>query len=240
MIVMESSESKDNISIDKGSSPSQSRPLSGNGGRTRPASASFSGPSSSRPRSALASNPAIALQIIETESAIRSITKQIKLLQRDKIVKDILAKLQEEEEENETNQEYSRPTSSKRPNPDKSNNENTIDPILDLEDQRHKLMVKYESLAGQSYQTSPQSMIWDFCELFYNEFQHPTNKRCKEYIYKYYDPSASLNIVGFKSFNTRETIVDVLMVRKITTPITVISLHHSLNLSICFRNVMKV
>jgi hypothetical protein len=173
---------------------------------TRPLSASGS-KNPSRPRSALA-NFANADQIIkDIENQIRSVSKLIKLHQREKILRETRPTTATSEGKTDE-----RPLSrySRDEEHDLPNNDPTVDPIPGLEEQRHRLLQKYEQLTKQEYSPSPDALVYDFCELYFNEFEQ--KQRSTLYLSKYYDPDAHLNIVGYKAFNKREVIIDKLLV----------------------------
>jgi hypothetical protein len=165
-----------------------------------------------RPKSASANHANAVQLLLELDSTIRKITKQIKILQREKHIKE--SHTLNEEKANE------RPNSSKRkdqPHPTAALDasvvidQNSIDPILDLEEERHKLLQKYETLnEGTPYSPSPEALIQDFCELFYGEYEYSV--RSGPYMLKYYDPQAVLNIVGYKGFSGRDHIVETIIV----------------------------
>lgn len=86
-----------------------------------------------------------------------------------------------------------------------------IDPLLDLEDERHKLGLQFEQLNnGVSYVPSSEVQAYDFLEFYYKELSR--SQRDVTWLLKYYDPDAVLNIIGLTTIEKRENIVQVIMV----------------------------
>lgn len=190
-------------------SPKHSRPPSASGliqQSSRPVSASHA--AQSRPKSALLNLPNAPQILLDLEKNIRMINKKIRLIQRDKIIKAMQPSMATQESEE-------RPKSRKGNDDDDppKAEENTIDPLLDLEEQKHKLLQRYEQInQGVAFEPSSEALVYDFCDLLYFEcHQRPMNAL---YLAKYFDSQVILNIVGYKTFQGRENIISLLLVRK--------------------------
>lgn len=86
-----------------------------------------------------------------------------------------------------------------------------IDPILELESEREKLVSKYEQLNdGNTYKPPLEQQIFDFCESLYREIER--NAKDFSWISKYYDVDAYMNIVGLGTFAGREQVVKAIVV----------------------------
>jgi hypothetical protein len=174
--------------------------------RSRPLSAN-SGPPS-RPKSAKLTLSQSKEMIDEVEAQLRRMNRQIKRLQREKAIADsikaaLAASLPPEDPRKKKKVEE---TVEAKPA------EDTIDPLLDLQEHKEKLIHKWEGLTGQTYMLNPVHQVQDFLEIFYQEFSY--EPRSPFWIIKYYDPEATWNIVGYKAFERREKIVAALLVRK--------------------------
>lgn len=87
----------------------------------------------------------------------------------------------------------------------------TIDPILELESEKEKLLSKYEQLNdGNTYKPSLEHQIFDFCEGMYREIERTVKDA--PWISKYYSPDCYMNIIGIGTFSGRDQVVRAIIV----------------------------
>lgn len=166
---------------------------------SRPQSASTKAPGS-RPQSASTKLPVDENALLMLAIDIRKLTKEIKILQRRKILGIVIEEPEEEYDEN----------AEKKVEPEEDKKK--VDPIAVLEEERHAILQKYEQLNnGTPFQNPPENVVNDFCELYYMEFDEGVQRNAN-YISKYYDSNPTLNIVGYGSYEDRDSIVTMAVV----------------------------